>query len=268
MILVDPRRGSGDVVDYFKSYDVPVQLTQMEYGDFAFYGNGPDEAAILCGFERKVLGDMIASMRDKRLAGHQLVGLMENFQVRGLILEGIWQAGVGGLLEVSGGGNWKPYRPGGTSAIMYRELDHFIAELEYVHGVVVERTSNRSQTAAYIVSRYKFFNDRCWEQHDRTDVIYAPFTATVDGGSAVQRGRFTQRTVPKLEKMCAQLDGIERMAFGIGGRWKNMQRLMAAGVEELSETPIEQQGAKGKKTVRLGIKRAESIYRQLREGEE
>lgn len=223
---------------------------------------------MLVGYERKVLSDMVTSMRDKRFQGHQLPGLLEQYAVVTLIVEGIWRVGAGGVVEVAGGGNgWRPYKFGGGSPILYRELDHFWATLQYKHGVVVVCTANREQTAAYLVSRWKWWNDKTFDQHRSCDTIYAPFTPTVAGtGNGVRRGSFVRRTIPKVEKMVAQLDGVDRAAFAIGQRFRNVEQLMGATVEELAETLIEQVGGKvGRRKVRLGDKKAESIFRQLRE---
>lgn len=264
-IMLDPRSGSGELLEprnYFAPYDVEVQKCYLDAADFAFMGNGPEDEAIWVGIERKVLSDLITSKRDDRLAGSQLGKLMENYQVRGLVVEGIWRVGETGLIEVPVNGKWLPHR----AKMFYRELDHFIAELEYLYGLVVETTANRAQTAAYVVSRYKFFNDHRWEEHRRCEVIYAPFTATVAGnGTGIQRGSFHRRTVPKVEKMVAQLDGVDRAAFDLGREFRNAEGLLAASVEQIASVRVETVGKDGRRWRRFGEKRAESVYRQLRE---
>ena len=155
----------------------------------------------------------------------------------------------------------------------YAEVDHWLAELTHVHGVKVVHTANKSQTAAYAVSQYRWWNERQWHQHNRHDRIYAPFNPVVGGGSGGRRVGYTNRTVPKLEKMMAQLDGVDRAAYSIARKYKSMSGLVrdlwfGDGVEGLAETRVQQSGSKVEgRVVRLGGKKAASIVEQLSEGE-
>lgn len=266
MILVDPRRGSGELVTggFFKPYDVPVTLTQLEFGDFAFYGNGPDNEAVMVGFERKVLSDMVTSMRDGRLSGHQLPGLFNGtYAVVHIVVEGVWRCGRGGLIETRFGKEWGAYgrNKRGGKPVLFRELDGYLATLQYKRGVVVAYTGYPDQTAAYVVSRYKWWNEKVWEQHRSDEQIYAPFVTTV---GARRAGFGGGRTVPVVEKMIAQLVGVDAAAYSIARQYPTMESLMEASIPQLAATPIDQHGKGGKRVVRLGAKKAESVWLQLR----
>lgn len=262
MILLDSRLGSGELLPYFRPYDVPVQLMELESSDMCFYGDGP-EGMELVGFERKVLSDFMQSKRDNRLHGFQLPRMSESFPTFShLILEGIWQAGESGMIETHQGSSWHVTRP----AMMYRELDHFLAELTYKRGIYVERTANRQQTVAYVVSRYKFFNDQVWTQHNRTEKIYAPCNPVQGAGSGrAKRSGFIKRTVPVLEKMLMQVTGVEMDAYWVAKHCVNVFEIMKLSSGELSGIIVERNTKDGRKQARLGPAKAEKIFRALRE---
>lgn len=261
-ILVDPRRGSGELIPYFRPYDIPVQETLLPSADFAFYGE-LETGMELIGFERKVITDMATSKRDNRLQGFQLPNMSEDYAMSHLIVEGIWQANDTGHIEVRYGKSWRPLRP----SMAFRELDHFLAELEYKRGIYVGRTSTRQQTVAYIVSRFKFFNEQVWTQHCRTEKIYAPFSGSDDGGGVrgSRRSGFIKRTVPTLERQMAQVDGIGADAYWIGKRFGNMEELMEYSADEIAETEVERNTKEGRKKAKLGPAKAMKIWRAERE---
>src|SRR5215471_7722117 len=130
MILIDERVGSKELLPYFKPFDVEAEICRLGFADAAFVGNGPD-GIISIGIERKVLGDLLASMRAERLAGHQLDGLLENYQVNYLIVEGICRPGRNGELEQIRGNDWRAIYIGRTP-MLYREMDNFLTTMEAV----------------------------------------------------------------------------------------------------------------------------------------
>jgi ERCC4-type nuclease len=262
MILIDPRRGSGELEKYFRVYNIPYTEQFMEASDFAFYGEGP-EGMELVGFERKVLSDFMQSKRDNRLQGFQLPKMGEIFPTFShLILEGIWRADPEtGMIQTRYGKAWSTTRP----AMMYRELDHFIAELTYKRGVFFERTAGPDQTAAYVVSRYKFFNDQVWSQHDRTEKIYAPCNPAMGPGGRSVRSGFRQRHVPTLEKMLMQVSGVESTAYWVAKEWGNVEKILEATEMQLAGTFVEQNTKTGRKPVKLGPAKAKKIFEAMRE---
>lgn len=260
MILLDPRIGSGELLPYFRPYDIPVELTPLDSGDACFFGNGPDGDGLM-GFERKVITDLATSKRDNRLQGFQLPKMSETYAICHLIVEGIWRPGEGGLIEVWCGKGWRAMKP----TMMYRELDHFLAELSYIKGIFIERTSDRAQTVAYLVSRYKFFNDKHWSQHDRTDKIYAPCNPTQGANGRSIRSGFIKRTVPTLERQMIQVDGIGNDAYWIGRRFGNMETFMKHSIAEIAETVVERNAKEGRKEGKLGLAKARKAYDAERE---
>jgi ERCC4-type nuclease len=242
MILLDSRCGSKELLPYFRPYDVTVSLTTLEFGDACFSGNGPDGPEII-GYERKTLHDMVNSMRSKRFAGYQLPGLMNTYSRVGLIVEGIWRAGEGGVAEINVYKKWFALKVG-QQPIMYRELDHHLATLEYLCGVMVYLTGRPEQTVAYLVSRYKWWNDKQWSQHQSHLQIYAPCEVQR------RRGSFIRRVPGLVEKVAAQLPGVDRKAFELARKFKTVRGLVMAREGDLAAV--------------VGVKRAERIVRELK----
>ena len=247
IILIDERVGSKELLPYFQPYDVPVELGHLSFGDFAFWGNGFD-GPVLIGLELKNIHDLISSMRSDRLSGHQLPGLFATYAFVVLIVQGIWQCGKGGEVEVAVRGGWAPLRTG-SRPVLYREVDHYLATLEHKRGVVVKYTANAGQTAAYVVSRYKWWNDKEWAKHDYDEAIYNAY----DAQAVTRRGSFTRRTVGPVELVASQMPGVDKKAYAFGKRFKSVEELAGASVKELCE--VEGIGKKG----------AERIYEWLRQ---
>lgn len=226
--MLDPRIGSGELLASFKPYDVDVEVVQLDAADIAHAGNGPD-GPCLVGYERKIVTDLVASMRSDRLSGSQLSRLLEQYQFPHIIVEGIWQAGDNGEIEVRGGAkHWIPLRVGSRS-VLYREVDHYLATLENRVGVNVVRTSNKAQTVAYLVSRYKWWNDKEWDKHDSFKAIYNPPVPRQPG-----RVGFSMPQPGPVEQFAAILPGIREKAWAAGKKFDTIHDMVNASQKELS----------------------------------
>lgn len=241
MILLDPRIGSGELLPYFKPYDIPVEVQQLDFADACWWGCGHD-GPVLVGAERKIITDLIASMRSNRLSGFQLPGLLDMYGFVYLIVEGIWQCGADGCIEVPGAhGKWIPLRVGSRS-VLYREVDHYLATLEHRCGVTVKYTANRGQTVAYLVSRFKWW-EKDWYKHDSFEAIYSNYEDKV----VSRRGVFTRRTVGPVELVAAQFPGVSKKAYEFGKTFATVHAMVNAEEKRLGE--IEGIGKKGAKRI-------------------
>jgi ERCC4-type nuclease len=241
-ILLDYRIGSKELLPHFKPYDVPVELSTLDFGDLAFWGNGHD-GPVLVGIELKNISDLVSSMRSNRLSGHQLPGLMNMYGFVIVIVQGIWQCGKNGEVETIGhGGKWWPLRIG-SRPVLYREVDHYLATLEHRCGIVVKYTSNAGQTAAFVISRYHWWNDKDWHKHDSHEAIYNGYQDRVTS----RRGSFVRRTVGPVEQVASTLPGIDRKAYEFGKRFKCVRDLVNATEKELEQ--VDGVGKKGAKRI-------------------
>lgn len=167
MIVVDPRIGSGkgatDLVPYLQRLKATVEKAHLDFGDAACEGNGPS-GHILIGFERKTLSDMLNCIDDARFAGFQNVGMKQLYQVRVLIVEGVWRADfkTGYLMECIGALRWVPFRFR-AQFTRYSKLFRFLLSVQ-LSGVVVIQTRDIEETAYNIYEMQQYFNKK-WDDH-------------------------------------------------------------------------------------------------------
>lgn len=234
-IWVDPRIGSRELLPYFSPYGVTVELEKLEFGDVMFQGNGPSGVEFI-GIERKIITDLIQSMRSNRLSGHQLRGLLETYQHVELVVEGVFRCGTSGELEINYGRDWRAFRLGrGGRPMMFAEMSHYLMTLENVCGVKVVCTANQVQTVAHIVSVYRWYNDKEWDQHNSHDKIYVPELGDERAkGGGGRRVGFQMRKPPgPVELVASTFPGVSSKAWEFGKVYKRVEDMVNDSVEGL-----------------------------------
>lgn len=163
MILIDSRVGSRELQPFIQRIGVRCQLAQLEFGDAAFEGKGPN-GSITVGVERKALGDMLNCIDDSRYAAHQRPGMLAMYQKSILIIEGVWKPdpSTGYLMECVAQLTWRPYRPYGRM-VMYNKLFRYLLTVQF-SGVVVIWSRDLEQTAFNICELYYYFQKK-WDDH-------------------------------------------------------------------------------------------------------
>lgn len=147
LVLVDDRTGSAEIAPLLSS---PSLLCRLEYGDFAWSGNGP-AGPVDVGVERKSIMDLLQSMTTGRLSGHQMVGLTAHYDWVYLIVEGVWRPDrhSGILQRINWKGKWTAAAQG-SRRFMARDVYNFINTLHVMCGVVAVNTSNQWETAKWL----------------------------------------------------------------------------------------------------------------------
>lgn len=227
MILVDDRVGSREVFPYLKPYGIQAELTRLDYGDFAFEGNGA-KGRCLVGIERKRVGDLIESIRSKRLSGHQLGGLVQAYDYAYLVVEGMFRPGKKGDLEEWRGSGWRSH------GVLYREVNSYLCTVEILAGVVVRRSISPVETAVILADLYRWWQ-KDFSHHKSHDQIYAP----VPEGRKAQflpveervRRRCGEAGVLTM-KMAAQLPGVERKAEQIALHFRTPYNMVTADEQQ------------------------------------
>ncbi len=204
MLIIDPRVGSIDLLPHIRKFGVPCDVQQLDFGDFVFAGPGPGGGTRTYAFERKRLGDMIQSMRDGRLSGHQLIGLLDTYHSVSVIVEGVYRPGSDGILEELRGRDWQPAAQG---KVMYRELDAFLTTLNQLCGVSVLRSTNAHETAVMLCTRY-IWAQKPWEAHVSHLAIHDDTPQWVRVKQGLVRTGMKLERPSLLRKLANQLDGI------------------------------------------------------------
>lgn len=222
MIVVDYRTGSKELAAPLRGYGIDIEVDTLEYGDVWFCGNGPDGVGTAAvGIERKRMGDLVDSMRSKRLSGHQLPGLLRTYNFVYLLVEGLWKVGIDGKIQLFNNKYRKWFNMlAGSRPVTFIEVDHYLATLGHVCGVQVMYTATIEHTVSQIVSRYRWWNDKLWEKHDSHNQIYAHY-------EPAGRNRIARRSIGIVEKMAAQIYGIDKKAFDVGKRFRTPFEMVA-----------------------------------------
>jgi ERCC4-type nuclease len=220
LIRIDHRTGSAELQPYFKRWGVEAMISQLEFADFAFTGNG-QSGRVVVGVERKTIRDLVNSMESKRFAGHQLPGLLDNYHDVFLVVEGVWRRGEDGSIEELRKG-WQTLYQGGRRLVHYRGVDNFLTTMSLCCGVLVKRTLDAPETAAAIVNLYRWYEKR-WEQHESHKAVYAPAEVS-RRGKGVLDVRPSNADPPLVLKMLMQVDGMgqelaERAVAKMPIRW-------------------------------------------------
>lgn len=166
MLLVDPRKGSGDLVEPFKRIGIPAVAHQMAFGDCAFVGNGPGGGVIQVGVEVKKIPDLVDCIVSGRLAGHQLVGLVEAYDERWLVVEGAWRVSQAGVLEIKDPKKhfWFPIRSRGRGW-MFREVMGYMLTLSIIGGLKIWHTYDRDETVRFVGCLYRWWTEKAYHEH-------------------------------------------------------------------------------------------------------
>lgn len=159
-----------ELAQRLSAHGLPLEVTDLTYGDFCFLGHGEADSPVPVGVERKTLQDLINSTLTGRFAGHQLPGLLSSYQDVWLVVEGRWRPGPTGLLEVPGhkekGGKWVWKGVGyGAKQFMYKEFESLLLTLEIRGGVRVRFTQDEEGTCWFLASLYRWWTDKSLEEH-------------------------------------------------------------------------------------------------------
>jgi len=197
VIFVDDRIGSKDLHPLLIKAGLDAVLSQLDSGDVAFSGNGPD-GVIYVGVERKRLMDILDCMVHGRLADIQAPKMQGTFQSQWLVVEGAYRPSNDGLLEVCVyGGPRAPYKwqPAelGSRRFMYSDLESYLVAISDRTNMIVRRSQNRYETVHIIKALYKYYQ-KPWHEHRSMEAMYkAPRPAIL-----TERASFARRALVEL----------------------------------------------------------------------
>ncbi len=195
MIIVDDRTGAVELYNMFPHG--MAELGHLQFGDFSWVGNGPDDAPWTVGVERKTIGDLVSCITTGRFSGHQLIGLLNTYNVVYVVVEGLFRPESStGVLETWKRGKWSPLLHG-RRPFLYSAVTNFLATITNMCGVIIVRTSTDNETVHTILALYHWWSDKHWAEHGSHQDIYTP-----------PRAHTTLVEPPLVAKVAAQLTGI------------------------------------------------------------
>lgn len=161
MILIDSRVGSKELL---KPLGAIAKLTTLEFADVMFVGSGPEDKPMWIGIELKNVKDALSCISSGRFAGHQLPGLVKEYDIVYFIIEGLWRPDKEGLLEVPYGRRWRTVNLG-RRYFMWRDFSNWLTSMESAGGLRLRFTSGRRETVAVIRALYGWWTNKDWAEH-------------------------------------------------------------------------------------------------------
>lgn len=219
MILVDERTGSKELLQDLRAYGVDAEIGGKLAADFEFVGNGPNGSQLI-GFERKTVTDLLDSMREKRLAGSQAKAMIDTYERRFIIIEGLWRRGDGtGLVEILSNREWKPAR----GQFRFSEVNRFLSSMREFGGFHIWRTSSQRETASFIAEEWHWWN-KPWADHTTHKTLYNPDPTRKSNG----RPSLWRQESPLLELWIGKLPGIDSRAEEVATYFESAQDMADA----------------------------------------
>lgn len=144
---------------------IDVSIGRLDFGDFMFLGNGPEDTLVSIGIERKSLKDLLNSMTTGRLSGHQIPGMVQQYNYCYILVEGIWRFNpMSGTLETLNGPVWEDVCLG-QRRFMAKEVIGFLNTLAIKVGVHVVFSDNRKESIQVVCALYHWWNTKQWDEH-------------------------------------------------------------------------------------------------------
>lgn len=172
MILVDDQSGSKDLFPYVNKLTTSVLLTRIDppFGDIAWYGNGP-EGPLRVGVEYKTIDDVLDCIDTGRLAGHQIIGMTQNYDRRYLLVEGRIRVDRDtGIIQKWRADCWQDILKQGRG-FLYRDLEHWYTTLEEQAQFRVVKTFDKHESARWVWTKYTWYTKE-WSDHTALQKFY------------------------------------------------------------------------------------------------
>ena len=193
VILLDDRAGSKDFAPLLPK---TTALVRLPYGDAAFFGNGAEGKAVYIGVELKQISDVLNSMTTGRFAGHQLPGMLEEYDFSYLCVFGAYRADPKtGILQTPRRRGWGDLRLG-SRTFMWRDLESWLITMETKTPLKVRKCRDKREAAHFIKTLCAWWNEKEYEKHRAHLVMYD--TAPVAG--------FIKPSL--LRRIASQLPGV------------------------------------------------------------
>jgi hypothetical protein len=225
-LLIDDREDKG-LLEAIACFGLPLSIAHLDYGDLAIQSSN----GWLIGYERKRLPDLISSMQDRRLSGHQLKGMWSIYDRVELVVEGLWRPGPNGEIEVAGRNGWQTLYHRG-SGVSFRQVDSYLYSQYERGGVPFWRTGSAIETAHLYASRYHWWQ-KDYDLHKSHDTIYTNNPSQQRRGTVtVFNGQPNAVTV-----MAAQIPGLDAKSWSVGEYFESPFEMVTAGVSDWRMVP-------------------------------
>jgi len=135
----------------------------------------------MIGIERKKIKDFLSNMRTNHFVGKQLPRMLNHYDIRYLLIEGITRANPEtGILEEPGKRDTKTGRRLwnevllGHSRFMWEDFEKHITSLEQA-PVRILRSPDPETTARIVVAKYRWYQKKWDDHHSLKGLFYTPY---------------------------------------------------------------------------------------------
>ncbi len=211
MMLVDPRRGSGELLAALKRAGVPVKSKTLPFADFTFrsgpgYAPGTHDSDtdgdVRVGVERKKTDELIGAVHDSRFRRKQVQGLLTSFPGHAWLLhEGVYEPDAHGILR---SGKVFTSKKGTRLAVLHeagftreRHLYENFAKFQHTMHVKTRLLSGRTvspeETVAWLASLYRWYQ-KPYKKHKSAYVV----DETKPDGVLLTKDSYERRVLAQL----------------------------------------------------------------------
>lgn len=248
-LLIDSRVGSKDLVTHPSLSPISV-LTELDSGDIAFHGNGPDDSQVWIGVELKSVSELLSSISTGRVQATQIPKMVHEFDISWLLYYGIFRPGpdTGSLQvlrarrkikgkwrwrqatseDIGGKGlSWTDFKVGNRSVPYgYLKSSLFTYSAE---GVRCEAVLDLEEVVAWIFGYYRWWQ-KDWEDHRGL--------RTFDNSRQVSLMPGMDDGMHLRARIAKELPGIgfER-AISAAGHFRSVREMVNAEEETWKEVP-------------------------------
>jgi len=213
IILIDPRTGSRELLPLLLKTGCEAELAGADLpGDFMFEGNGPD-GNVLVVIERKTIEELLTVVRDRRLAGTQIGGMLDVTEISFLIIEGIWGKNDYGRVDIMKHGRY--YEAHGSHD--WGGVWSFLLTIALQSSVMVIQTHNEEETAAWIANCERWFQ-KPWDAHKTSKEFYVPKLSLSPKERA--SGHWRTKSASVKERWLAAIPGLDRLAIELAKEFR------------------------------------------------
>jgi ERCC4-type nuclease len=234
MILVDNRIGSKHLKDAMPRR-LGVELTQLDFGDVAFFGKGP-KGQLSIGVEIKTMSDALSCMKNGRLACHQIPGMIETFDVSYLLLIGMPREDNRGYIK-------SPKVPMGVTTLA--DFRGWLLSITHQAPVRLLQAVDKRDSIMLLIELYQWWQ-KDWAKH-KSYKVFNKSGAICSLASGTEIGN-----VSKTQYFASQLTNVGwELSLRIAERFSTVKAMVDAQVEDWV------------KINGIGAKKAERIMKEL-----
>ena len=165
VVYLDSRVGSRELAPLLtRNHGIRTSLCTLDSGDIAFMTDDNflgKQTASCVGIERKTLSDLVGSLLKNRIS-KQVTGMLDDYDLCWILVEGIWRPGADDVIEIPRGGSWQPSRV----SLTYSQLNGWLTRYDVMGGGKIRRwrTSSLTESAAWIASTFRWCR-KPWKAH-------------------------------------------------------------------------------------------------------